>query len=158
MFIEGRIPHDSPVYSAAQDIAGPGNMMALGQGKNLNVQQVADHTYRVYFGLQVEESFRKQFCEAETSMTECMREHFCGPDVFGSWSPKLKRFVEFAGGPFRLWPLYCFDPEDVGWERGAAPGLTLLGDAGTCIASRNACVLTSVSGSALQHSFCWRGS
>jgi hypothetical protein len=156
MFIEGRIPRDSPVYSAAQDIAGPGNMMALGQGKNLNVQQVADGTYRVYLGLQVEEDFQNRFCADKTSMTECMREHFCGPDFFGSWSSKLKQFVELAEGPFRLWPLYCFDPEEVGWTRRTSPGLTLLGDAGTSDVTPDSCILTSVSGSSLQYSLRWR--
>ena len=110
-------------------------MMALGHGKSLNVQQVADKTYRVYFGVQEAVDFASGKAEKEVSdstATEALRDRFLNKDFYGSWATDLKQVVNHVEGPFRSWPLYRFDPQDVGWERTAASGLTLLGDAAHC--------------------------
>ncbi|PYI11755.1 FAD/NAD(P)-binding domain-containing protein [Aspergillus sclerotiicarbonarius CBS 121057] len=128
MFIEGRLSHNNPAYKSATEIAGPGSMIALGNRKKLALQRVADGTYRVYFGLTLPEDFY-QHRNSETAdlRTEELRDLLSG-NFYAAYAPQLKRFVAAAESPFRPWPLYRMDPEEVGWARGVA-GVTLLGDA-----------------------------
>ncbi|KKK18222.1 hypothetical protein P175DRAFT_0481585 [Aspergillus ochraceoroseus IBT 24754] len=137
MFIEGYLSHDNQSYTAAREMAGAGNMMAMGHHKKIAVQQVADGTYRVYFGLCVPESFYDHrdssgevSASCESSKSETLRRLLLSSnDFYASWAPGLRRFIENSEGPFRAWPLYRMEPEAVSWERNIAPAVTLLGDA-----------------------------
>ncbi|OGM43836.1 hypothetical protein ABOM_007591 [Aspergillus bombycis] len=136
MFIEGSLSHSNPSYTIATEMAGPGNMAALGNGVKMAVQQVSNGTYRVYFGLPVPEDFyhhrqRSTITDTDTtSKTEVIRQLLLSSnDIYATWAPKLKALVETAEGPFRAWPLYRMEPGSVGWARTVAPGVTLLGDA-----------------------------
>jgi 2-polyprenyl-6-methoxyphenol hydroxylase-like FAD-dependent oxidoreductase len=107
-------------------------MLVLGEQKMIAVQQLSDGHYRVYFGLVAPEDFyHKSSVNADPSKTtETMRSRLLSSnEFFAQWTPRVKGFVENAEGPFRSWPLYFIDPEEVGWDRSAAPGVTLLGDA-----------------------------
>ena len=117
-------------------MVGPGNMIVLGNGIKMAVQQVSNGTYRVYFGLPVPEDFyhHRQSCTIAatdpTSKTEVVRQLLLSSNNFyATWAPELKSFVETVEGPFRAWPLYRMEPDSVGWTRSVAPGVTLLGDA-----------------------------
>ena len=137
MFIEGRISHDNPIYAAASAMAGPGNMMAMGDYKMLGMQQVSDRTYRFYCGLKVPEDFYHRRTDGSSSKAaatedkteEVRRLLLSSDDFYATWGPQLKTFIEHAEGPFRPWPLYSMKAEAVDWERSVAPGVTLLGDA-----------------------------
>ncbi|PWY94636.1 FAD/NAD(P)-binding domain-containing protein [Aspergillus sclerotioniger CBS 115572] len=133
MFIEGRLLHNNPSHKSASEIAGPGSMIALGNRKKLAVQQVADGTYRVYFGLVVSESFHQHCGRSGTAdlngKTEALRDLLLSSEFYATYASQLKELVGNAEGPFRPWPLYRMDPEAVGWARSVAPGVTLLGDA-----------------------------
>ncbi|RAQ62929.1 hypothetical protein COH20_011392 [Aspergillus flavus] len=111
-FIEGSLSHDNPNYKIATEMVGPGNMEALGNGIKMAVQQVSNGTYRVYFGFPVPEDIY----------------HHRQPSTVTSTEPTSKTDAT-AEGPFRAWPLYRMEPESVGWDRGVAPGVILLGDA-----------------------------
>ncbi|PYI00083.1 FAD/NAD(P)-binding domain-containing protein [Aspergillus ellipticus CBS 707.79] len=134
MFIEGKLSHDNPSYAKAKELAGPGAILVIGKHKMIAVQQLANETYRVYFGLIVPEDFyshrRSAMTDDLTSRTEAMRSLLLSShDYFETYCPELKAFVTNAEGPFRSWPLHRMDPEAISWARCVAPGLTLLGDA-----------------------------
>ncbi|PWY88275.1 FAD/NAD(P)-binding domain-containing protein, partial [Aspergillus heteromorphus CBS 117.55] len=134
MFIEGSLSIDNPSYAMAREMAGSGGMLAIGNKKAIAVQQLADRTYRVYFGLTVPENFYSHrssvIADDLTDRTEAMRSLLSSSsDYFATHGPQLKAFVTNAEGPFRSWPLYRFDPEVVGWARNVSRGVTLLGDA-----------------------------
>ncbi|KAF9875362.1 monooxygenase FAD-binding protein [Colletotrichum karsti] len=126
LFIEGRISHGNPSYAAALEITGPGNMMALGYGRSLSVQQVADGSYRMYAGLVAPEDLtRKTLDMADTEGTR--RKLLTSPELFADFAPELKQFITDAEGPFRPWPLYRMPVSSLSWAR--VPGVTLIGDA-----------------------------
>lgn len=130
MYIEGKISHNNGSYKAAHDLAGPGMMMAIGPKKSLALQQVADGTYRMYFGVVVAEDFYEHRNGSAMEKSEAVRQLMLSSDKFyANWAPHLKSIAENAEGPFRAWSLHYLKPEDVGWKRVAAPGVTLLGDA-----------------------------
>ncbi|KAF5003196.1 hypothetical protein FDECE_10264 [Fusarium decemcellulare] len=126
MFIEGRISQDNSSYAAAKELAGPGNMLAMGKCKTLAVQQVADSSYCLYMGMKTpEDRFPKAPSMADT---EAMRQEFlASPEYYADWAPELKQYLSNAEGPFRPWPLYRLPVSSLSWER--VPGVTLLGDA-----------------------------
>jgi 2-polyprenyl-6-methoxyphenol hydroxylase-like FAD-dependent oxidoreductase len=111
-------------------MAGPGTMLAIGQQKQMAVQQIADGTYRVYFGLKVPETFYHHRSGSAAHKTDAIRQMLLSSDDFyATWAPHLKAIIANAEGPFRAWPLHRMEPDDIGWKRVVAPGMTLLGDA-----------------------------
>lgn len=130
MYIEGKISHSNPSYKTALELAGPGMMMAMGQWKSLALQQGADGTYRMYFGVVVPEDFYSHRDGNPVEKTEAVRQMMLSSDKFyAKWAPQLKAIAANAEGPFRAWILHYLKAEEVGWKRDAAPGVTLLGDA-----------------------------
>jgi 2-polyprenyl-6-methoxyphenol hydroxylase-like FAD-dependent oxidoreductase len=133
MYIDSALSHDNPSYPLATELVGKGNTLALGEEKMIAVQQLADASYRVYFGLVVPEDFypRSDCADSDANArTEAMRSHLLSSnELFANYVPLLKGFIENAEGPFRPWPLHYMEPEQVSWERSAAAGVTLLGDA-----------------------------
>ncbi|KAI1111359.1 FAD/NAD(P)-binding domain-containing protein [Nemania sp. NC0429] len=131
-FIEGRIPQTNPMYAKAQEIAGAGSFSGIGAGRMLAVQQVADRSYRMYAGVEKPESLMGpggalDFAADPAKAQDALR------GLYADWAPHLRAFVDAAEGPWRIWPLYTFDPEvfsETGkktWTR--VPGVTLVGDA-----------------------------
>jgi len=133
MYLEGRLSHDNPSYPIAYELAGPGNMLVLGDEKMLAVQQVSDGHYRVYFGLVVTEDFYQRETESSVDPSvkaATIRSLLTSPkNMFAHWAPELKGFIQNAEGPFRPWPLFFIPPESLRWDRSVAPGVTLMGDA-----------------------------
>jgi 2-polyprenyl-6-methoxyphenol hydroxylase-like FAD-dependent oxidoreductase len=108
-------------------------MLVLGDEKKLAVQQLSDGHYRVYFGLASPENFYQQQTETNVDpndKTAAIRTLLSSSEeYFANWAPEIKQFIQNAEGPFRSWPLYYIPPDTIGWERSAAPGVTLMGDA-----------------------------
>ncbi|KAJ5119857.1 hypothetical protein N7448_010526 [Penicillium atrosanguineum] len=130
MYIEGKISQSNPTYKVAHELAGPGMMMVMGPSKSLALQQVADSTYRMYFGVVVPKDFYQHRDGGAVEKTEAVRELMLSSErFFASWAPHLKDIAKNAEGPFRAWALHHLRLEDVGWKRDTAPGVTLLGDA-----------------------------
>ncbi|KAJ6029116.1 Monooxygenase FAD-binding [Penicillium canescens] len=133
MYIDSALSQDNPSYSLATELVGKGNTLVLGESKMIAVQQLADASYRVYIGLVVPEDFypRSHYTDSDANArTEAMRSRLLSSnELFANYALHLKGFIEKAEGPFRPWPLYFMKPETVGWERSAAAGVTLLGDA-----------------------------
>ncbi|GFF62163.1 tetracycline resistance protein from transposon Tn4351/Tn4400 [Aspergillus udagawae] len=101
MYIEGKISHNNPSYSTTKETAGPGTMLAVGQQKQMAVQQIADGTYRVYFGLKVPETFYHHRSGSAVFKTEAVRQMLLSSDDFyASWAPHLKAIIANAEGPF----------------------------------------------------------
>ncbi|KAI0544981.1 monooxygenase [Xylaria curta] len=129
-YIEGRITPSNPQYAAAQELAGPGTSATCGAGRVLVVQQLSDKTYRMYAGIEDEESLVRPggildfATDIEKSRADLVKR-------FADFAPHIRAFVENAEGPWRVWPLYYLDAKtfssDETWTR--APGVTLLGDA-----------------------------
>ncbi|KAM0238457.1 hypothetical protein ACHAPO_003422 [Fusarium lateritium] len=126
VFIEGSISHDNPTYTTAVKDAGPGTMLAMGQKKMLAVQQLADHSYRFYIGMDAPEGeYQKHMTATDT---DNIRSKFLSSsDFFENWTPELKDYLSHAEGPFHAWPLYRLPVSSLAWQR--IPGITLLGDA-----------------------------
>lgn len=103
-------------------MVGKGNSLSVGGQKALMVQQMADTSYRVYMGILAP----SDFAAGVGANTESGREEMFN-SIFANWSPKLKRFIKDAEGPFKPWPLYSLPLEGAKWPR--VPGVTLLGDA-----------------------------
>ncbi|KAI1114773.1 monooxygenase [Nemania sp. NC0429] len=132
-YVEGRLSETNPIYAAAQQLAGAGMFMAIGAGRLIVLQQMADRTYRLYAGLREPESltqaggaidFAADIEKAKTALLE----------LYSDWAPDLRTLIENAEEPWRAWPLYTFAPEAFApeaeertWTR--VPGVTLLGDA-----------------------------
>ncbi|KAJ5113087.1 hypothetical protein N7456_001621 [Penicillium angulare] len=130
MYIEGKISHNNSSYEEATKLAGPGMMMAMGPNKSLALQQMADDTYRMYFGVVVPEDFYQHRHGSAMEKSEAIRDLMLSSDKFyANWAPILKTLAANAEGPFRAWSLHYLRPEEIGWERHLAPGVTLLGDA-----------------------------
>ncbi|KAJ5281837.1 hypothetical protein N7478_007209 [Penicillium angulare] len=130
MYIEGKISHSNASYKEAHKLAGPGMMMAMGPNKSLALQQMADGTYRMYFGIIVPENFYQHHHGSAAEKSEAVRQLMLSSDKFyANWAPSFKTLALNAEGPFRAWSLHYFRPEEIGWERHLAPGVTLLGDA-----------------------------
>ncbi|KAJ5623058.1 hypothetical protein N7490_011663 [Penicillium lividum] len=130
MYIEGKISHGNKSYKAACELAGPGMMMAMGPSRSLALQQVADGTYRMYFGVVVAEDFYEHRNGSAMEKSEAVRQLMLSSDKFyANWASCLKSIASNAEGPFRAWSLHYLKPEEVGWKRDVAPGVTLLGDA-----------------------------
>jgi 2-polyprenyl-6-methoxyphenol hydroxylase-like FAD-dependent oxidoreductase len=108
-------------------------MMVLGDEKMLAVQQLSDGHYRVYFGLVVPEDFyqRESASKIDPNAKAAIIRSLLtsSEELFANWAPEVKAFVQNAEGPFRPWPLFFIPPESLSWERGVAPGVTLMGDA-----------------------------
>lgn len=130
MYIEGKISQSNASYKAAHELAGPGMAMVMGPSKSLALQQVADGTYRMYFGVVVPETFYQHRDGSAVEKTVAVRELMLSSDkFFANWAPHLKTIARDAEGPFRAWSLHHLRMEEVGWKRDVAPGVTLLGDA-----------------------------
>ncbi|KAM0301473.1 hypothetical protein HYE67_006705 [Fusarium culmorum] len=126
VFIEGSISRDNPSYAAAVEDAGPGVLLAMGQRKMLAVQQLSDHSYRFYVGMDApEDAYNKHMTTVDTDKTR--REFLSSSDFFANWAPELKNYLANAEGPFHAWPLYRLPVSSLAWNR--VPGITLLGDA-----------------------------
>ncbi|GJC86165.1 tetracycline resistance protein from transposon Tn4351/Tn4400 [Colletotrichum liriopes] len=105
---------------------GPGNMAALGHGRALMIQQVADRSYRVYMGLEAPETLTRT--TVDVGDTEATREKLLSStNFFRDFAPELRQCIADAEGPFRPWPLYRMPVSSLSWAR--VPGVTLLGDA-----------------------------
>ncbi|KAI1125575.1 monooxygenase [Nemania abortiva] len=132
-YIEGRITHANPHYAEAQEMAGPGMWGSIGAGHMLAVQQMGDRTYRLYAGIEEPEALTRPGGALDfTADIEKSKAALLG--LYEGWAPNLRALIQDAEGPWRVWPLYTFQPEvfapdtvKENWVH--APGLTLLGDA-----------------------------
>lgn len=139
MFIEGRISHDNPQYTAALEMVGAGNSASMGDGLLLCIQQMSDRSYRVYMGVDAPQTFTRPGGEADVN--DMPKTRATMNKLFASWAPHLRAFVAEAEGPWRPWPLYRLDEnlflpdalksegpvDEKSWTR--TPGVVLLGDA-----------------------------
>lgn len=130
MYIESKISHNNKSYKAACELAGQGMMIAVGQNRSLIFQQMANSTCKMYFGITAAQDFYEHRNGGTTKKSEAVRRLMLSSDDFyANWAPQLKAIVADAEGPFRAWNLHSLNPEEVFWDRDAAPGVTLLGDA-----------------------------
>ncbi|KAI0465865.1 monooxygenase [Xylaria cf. heliscus] len=132
-YIEGRISPGNPQYAAAQELAGPGTSATCGAGRVLVVQQLSDRTYRLYAGIEEEESLARPGGILDFA-TDIEKSRAALIERFADFAPHIRAFVEHAEGPWRVWPLYyleaaTFAPEADGRAWFRVPGVTLLGDA-----------------------------
>ncbi|KAE8152312.1 FAD/NAD(P)-binding domain-containing protein [Aspergillus avenaceus] len=126
LFIQGRISHDNPRYADALAQGGRGNMMAIGHGRQIGVQQVADGSYQVHMGILAAEDLTKTTLNvSDTEGTR--RQLLSSPNYYPGFAPELRDFIANAEGPFYAWRLYRMPVESMSWKR--VPGVTLLGDA-----------------------------
>lgn len=130
MFIEGKVSVDNPSYKVANELAGPGMMMAATGRRHLYLQASSDGSYRMYVGLQVPEDFYQHRNGSPQEQTKRLQNVFLSEEkYFASWAPHLKALISDSEGAFRAWHLFRMNPEEVSWSREKAPGVTLLGDA-----------------------------
>ncbi|KAI0407150.1 monooxygenase [Xylaria palmicola] len=133
-YVEGRLSRANPRYAAALEMVGPGNSAAIGAGRVLVVQQMADRTYRIYAGVEEPESLAQPGGVLDFTTADIEKSRTALLGFFADWAPHLRAFIEDAEGPWRVWPLHTFDtdvfsPEAEGKTWVHAPRVTLIGDA-----------------------------
>ncbi|KAI0197863.1 monooxygenase [Astrocystis sublimbata] len=137
-YIEGRIHPSNPQYAAARDLAGPGLSATCGAGRLLIIQQLSDLSYRVYGGVQDDESCIRPggdlHLDFSSSDSDIEKVRTALLSRFEAFAPHVRQFLVKAEGPWRAWPLYYLPAETFtlaseggSWRR--APGVVLVGDA-----------------------------
>ncbi|KAM0255545.1 hypothetical protein ACHAQJ_005692 [Trichoderma viride] len=128
-YLEGKISTSNPFYPTIHEKVGQGNLMAMGEGKQISAQQQGDGSYRIYVGLTVPEDFATSGAvDLSKADGDAARSHFItNADFFGTWGSELKDIVANSQGALKPWPLYHLPSDALCWGR--VPGITLIGDA-----------------------------
>jgi 2-polyprenyl-6-methoxyphenol hydroxylase-like FAD-dependent oxidoreductase len=123
-FLISTIEHDSPLYEKIANKVGAGTNLSIGSGKYILIQRQGNGSYRIFFGLQVQENFFRDGT-VDIQDIEAIRSLFAS-DFFADWSEEYKDIIRYATD-FHAWPLYTLATEDMGWK--SVPGVTVAGDA-----------------------------
>ncbi|PTB37176.1 hypothetical protein M441DRAFT_148886 [Trichoderma asperellum CBS 433.97] len=128
-YLEAKISTSNPFYPTINEIVGVGNLIALGEGKQLSAAEQGDGSYRIYIGLVVPEDFAKSgIVDLSKADGDVARSQFItNADFFGTWGSELKDVIANSQGAFKSWPLYYLPPDALSWDR--VPGIALVGDA-----------------------------
>jgi 2-polyprenyl-6-methoxyphenol hydroxylase-like FAD-dependent oxidoreductase len=116
---------DNPFHSAAASLAGAGNYIALGEGKQLVILKLHDGSYHIGVGLHLPEEWRSDNA-ALLENPSALREWLVH-NSFAEWPKVHTDMIQHSEGDVRAWPLYSMPAESLSWKPHA--GVTLIGDA-----------------------------
>ncbi|KAL7944067.1 FAD/NAD(P)-binding domain-containing protein [Trichoderma barbatum] len=128
-YLEAKISNSNPFHPTIAEKVGSGNLIAMGEAKQVSAQAQGDGSYRIYLGLTVAEDFATNGpVEISKADGETARSHFItNADFFGTWGSPLKDIIVNSEGAFRPWPLYHLPSDALSWI--SVPGITVIGDA-----------------------------
>ncbi|KAH0527220.1 hypothetical protein TsFJ059_002244 [Trichoderma semiorbis] len=128
-YLEAKISNSNPFHPTIAKLVGSGNLMAMGEAKQVSAQAQGDGSYRIYLGLTVAEDFATNGpVDLSKADGEAARSFFVtNTDFFGTWGSPLKDIITNSEGAFRPWPLYHLPSEALSWV--SVPGVTVIGDA-----------------------------
>ncbi|KAL6855640.1 hypothetical protein J3F83DRAFT_770346 [Trichoderma novae-zelandiae] len=128
-YLEAKISNSNPFHPTLAALVGSGNLIAMGDEKQVSAQRQGDGSYRVYLGLTVAEDFAANGpVDLAKGDGEAARNFFVtNADFFGTWGSALKDIITNSEGAFRPWPLYHMPSSALSWA--SVPGLTVTGDA-----------------------------
>ena len=115
----------NPFYSAAVSLAGQGNYIAFGKGKQLVVLKLGDGSYYVGVGLRLPEDWSSENAAVREDPSRLRRSLV--DDHFADWPRLHTDLVKHSDGDLYAWPLYAMPTESLSWR--TVPGVTLVGDA-----------------------------
>ncbi|KAL7812759.1 hypothetical protein V8C26DRAFT_430559 [Trichoderma gracile] len=128
-YLEAKISNSNPFHPTLAALVGRGNLIAMGDEKQVSAQRQGDGSYRVYLGLTIDEDF---LFTGPVDLTkgdgEAARKLFVtDANFFATWGSSLKDIITNSEGDFRAWPLYHMPSSALSWA--AVPGVTVIGDA-----------------------------
>ena len=123
-FFSGFIKADSPVYSSASSMAGNGNYLALGQGRQIFLHRLGDGSYHLGVGLRLAEGWVSE--SRATHEPKALWRSLL-KNEFAEWGPSLTDLVESGDEKLSAWPFYSTPKESLPWKH--MPGVVLVGDA-----------------------------
>ncbi|OTA01908.1 monooxygenase [Trichoderma parareesei] len=128
-YLEAMISNSNPFHPTLAALVGRGNLIAMGDEKQVSAQRQGDGSYRVYLGLTVAEDFATNGpVDLSGGNGEAARRYFVtNVDFFGSWGSPLKDIIRHSEGAFRAWPLYHMPSSALSWA--SVSGITVIGDA-----------------------------
>ncbi|KAK4077723.1 uncharacterized protein Triagg1_3417 [Trichoderma aggressivum f. europaeum] len=128
-YLEAKISNSNPFHPTIAKLVGSGNLVAMGEAKQVSAQAQGDGSYRIYLGLTVAEDFATNGpVDLSKADGEVARSFFVtNTDFFGTWGSPLKDIITNSEGAFRPWPLYHLPSEALSWV--SVPGVTVIGDA-----------------------------
>ncbi|KAL6898656.1 hypothetical protein GGI43DRAFT_428347 [Trichoderma evansii] len=128
-YIEGNISTSNPYYPTINEKVGVGNLIAMGDSKQISAVEQGDGSYRIYIGLVVPEDFVKSGAvDLSKGDGDAARSQFItNADFFGTWGSELKDVIANTQGAFKSFPLYHLPSDALSWDH--VPGVALVGDA-----------------------------
>ncbi|PTB75140.1 FAD/NAD(P)-binding domain-containing protein [Trichoderma longibrachiatum ATCC 18648] len=128
-YLEAKISNSNPFHPTLAALVGRGNLIAMGDEKQVSAQRQGDGSYRVYLGVTVAEDFATNGpVDLAEGDGEAARGFFVtNADFFGTWGSSLKDIITYSEGAFRAWPLYHMPSFALSWA--SVPGVTVIGDA-----------------------------
>ncbi|TFB01489.1 Tetracycline resistance protein from transposon Tn4351/Tn4400 [Trichoderma ghanense] len=128
-YLEAKISNFNSFHPTLAALVGRGNLIAIGDEKQVSAQRQGDGSYRIYLGLTVAEDFaRNGPVNLAQGDGEAARNFFVtNADFFGTWGSSLKDIITNSEGAFRAWPLYHMPSSALSWA--SVPGITVIGDA-----------------------------
>jgi 2-polyprenyl-6-methoxyphenol hydroxylase-like FAD-dependent oxidoreductase len=124
-FLTTTIKSENPFHSSAASLAGQGNYMVFGDGKQIAVLKLGDGSYYFGIGLRLPESWSSEnaaLLEDPSTLRQSLLH-----DYFVNWPQVHTDLIKHSEGDFRAWPLYAMPTKSLSWQ--AVPGVTLIGDA-----------------------------
>lgn len=125
LFLTTTINPENPFHPAAVSLAGQGNYIAFGEGKQILALKLGDGSYHIGVGLRVPENWSVENA-AVLEDPSALRRSLVN-DYFADWPPLHTDLIERSDGDFYAWPLYAMPTESLSWRM--VPGVTLIGDA-----------------------------
>ncbi|PNP50361.1 hypothetical protein THARTR1_08965 [Trichoderma harzianum] len=128
-YLEAKISNANPFHPTIAKLVGSGNLVAMGEAKQVSAQAQGDGSYRIYLGLTVAEDFATNGpVDLSKADGEAARSYFAtNADFFDTWGSPLKDIITNSEGAFRAWPLYHLPSEALSWV--SVLGVTVIGDA-----------------------------
>ncbi|KAK6435743.1 hypothetical protein LTR95_008071 [Oleoguttula sp. CCFEE 5521] len=116
----------SPYFATATHLIGPGNSIAMGQGRIISGMKLGSGAYYVWAGVPCPSEadlpdFATLVKDPVKLKKELSEQHYQG------WAEDVVGLLKEADGEWYAWPFYAMGEEGVNWER--RKGMTLVGDA-----------------------------
>lgn len=124
-YLTTTIKPEDPCHSAAVSLAGQGNYIALGEGKQIVALKLGDGSYHIGVGLRLPENWSSENA-ALLADPSALRRSLLN-DHFANWPQLHTDLIKHSDGDLYAWPLYAMPIESLSWR--TVPGVTLIGDA-----------------------------
>ncbi|OQV07514.1 FAD binding domain-containing protein [Cladophialophora immunda] len=124
-YLTTTISPGNPFHPSAASLAGQGNYIAFGEGKQIVALKLGDGSYYVGVGLRLPEGWSSEnagVLENPSALCQLLQN-----DHFAGWPQLHMDLIKHGDGRFYAWPLYAMPTESLPWR--TVYGVTLVGDA-----------------------------